>query len=256
MRHRTTGTGYDDGGARHEDTVEPTDRFARGTLAGGPPADVVLDEAVVIARAIQDMVAHSIRELHIMAARTGACGSAITHGIERSLLALVPAQRMAAEMIDLAYLDARRLVLRREPSELGELLLESIERYVLPVQHRALQLDIRHTTRSRVDRDRTQRVIGSFLHSAVAYGHPGSPLVIRLEEHERRATISIANVGPGLTSAQSRAIFERRYPTGTRSLPIGLYVSRKIVEAHGGKVGADSTPSVGAAFWFTLPVTP
>ena len=60
--------------------------------------------------------------------------------------------------------------------------------------------------------------------------------------------------GPGLTSAQAHSVFERRYPTGSRPLPIGLYVSRKIVEAHGGEVGVDSTPSVGATFWFALPV--
>lgn len=254
MKHRRGSTSGD---AVHEEEprVEPTDRFARSSLPGGIGAEIALDEAVVIARAIQDSVAHSITELQVMAERAAAYGSAITHGIDRSLLALLPAHRMAAEMIDLAYLDARRLTLRREPTELGVLLSESIDRYVLPLQRRAVQLDIRHTTKSRIDRARTERVIGSFLHSAVTYGYPGSPLVIRLEEHDRRATISIANAGPGLTSAQARAIFERRYPTGTRALSIGLYVSRKIVEAHGGKVGVDSTPSVGATFWLTLPVT-
>ncbi len=252
MKHRRA-SGHDDTAARHEETIEPTGRFARGTLT--MPPDVALDEAVVIAKAIQETMAHTIHELHVMAERAGACGSAIIHGIDRSLLALLPAHRMAAEMIDLAYLDARRLTLRREPSELGALLSESVDRYILPVQRRAVQLDIRQTTKSRIDRDRTQRVIGSFLHSAVTYGYPGSPLVVRLEEHERRATVSIANSGPGLTSAQAKAIFERRYPTGTRALPIGLYVSRKIIEAHGGKVGVESTPSVGATFWFTMPVT-
>ncbi len=255
MKHRWGSGSEDTAASEAEPRVEPTDRFARVTLPGGTSADIALDEAVVLAKAIQDTVATSIHELHVMAERAGACGSAITHGIDRGLLALMPAERMAAEMIDLAYLDARRLVLRREPSELGDLLSESVERYILPARRQAVQLDIRPTTKSRIDRDRTQRVIGSFLHSAVTFGYPGSPLAIRLEEHDRRATVSFANAGPGLTSAQSRAIFERRHPTASRTPPIGLYVSRKIVEAHGGKAGVESTPSVGATFWFTIPVT-
>ncbi|MBA3457007.1 MAG: hypothetical protein H0T42_28220 [Deltaproteobacteria bacterium] len=218
--------------------------------------DPPLDETLVVAKAIQDTITQALSELHLMSERAGAAGSAITHGIERSLLALLPAQRMAAEMADLAQLDARRLLLRREPAELGELLTETVDHCVLPHQRRAVQLDLRTTTKLRIDRERIQRVIASFLHSAITYGYPVSPIVIRLEEEDRRACVSISDVGPGLTATQSRAIFERRNPAAARTQPIGLYISRKIVEAHGGEVGIDSTPSVGATFWFALPVTP
>lgn len=257
MKHRR-GSGHSEEATQREGTepcIEPTGRFARGSFTGGAPTERSLDESVVLAKAIQDTVAHSLQELHVMAERAGAAGAAITHGIDRSLLMLLPAQRMAGELVDLAYLDARRLVLRRESIELSDLVTESVERYVLPAQRSGVQLVIRQTTKSRIDRDRLQRVIGGFLQSAVTYGFPGSAIVVRVDEHDRRASVSISNAGPGLTSAQAHSIFERRYPTGSRPLPIGLYVSRKIVEAHGGEVGVDSTPSVGATFWFALPVT-
>lgn len=257
MKHRR-GSGHSEEATQREGTdpcIEPTGRFARVSFAGGGAAtDRSLDEAVVLAKAIQDTVGQALHELHVMAERAGASGAAITHGIDRSLLVLLSTQRIAGELVDLAYLDARRLVLRREPTELGEVVTKSVERYVLPVQRSGVQVDIRQTTKSRIDRDRVQRVIGGFLQSAVTYGYPSSPIVIRVEEHERRASVSISNAGPGLTSAQAHSIFERRYPTGGRPLPIGLYVSRKIVEAHGGEVGVDSTPSIGATFWFALPV--
>lgn len=259
MKHRR-GSGHGDDASRRDsqDTrTEQTGRFARGTLTTSQPlsADAGLDEALVIAKGVQDTIAQVINELHLMSERAGTAGPGITHGIDRSLHALMPAQRMAAEIADLAYIDARRLVLRREPTELGELLTETVDHYVLPVQRRAVHLDLRHTSKSRIDRERMQRVIASFLHSAVTYGFPGSPVVIRLEEDDRRACVSMSDVGPGLTSTQAHAIFERRHPAGGRTQPIGLYVSRKIVEAHGGEVGVDSTPSVGTTFWFALPVT-
>lgn len=257
MKH-LRGSGHTDDATRREGpepSIEPTGKFARGTVSGGLSTERSLDEAVVLAKAIGETVAQALHELHMLAERSGACASSITHGIDRGLVALLPAQRMAAEMVDIAYLDARRLTLRREPTELGELVTESVDRYVVPLHRHAVQVEIRPTTKCRIDRERIQRVIGGFLQSAITYGYPHSPMLVRLEEHDRRATLSISNPGPGLTSAQAHAIFERRYPTGSRSLPIGLYVSRKIVEAHGGEVGVDSTPSVGATFWFALPVT-
>ena len=259
MKHRRGGS--DDGGSGpcdvrdiHGEVTERLPRIARGTDHGIDSVVRTVDEGVMIAKVVQDNIAVSITELRALAERAAASGPHIAHRVDRSLVSLLSAQRLVGEMVDLACLEAARLVLRREPTELSGLVTETVDHCVIPAQRRSVQIDSRHSTRCRVDRERVARVIGSFLQAAVTYGYPSSPIVIRIEEMNHRASVSMANVGPGMTTTQARAIFEKRQTLPTRGNGIGLFVSRKIVEAHGGAVEIDTIPSVGTTFAFRLPV--
>jgi K+-sensing histidine kinase KdpD len=234
--------------------TERIPRFARGTNHGTESVVTTLDEGVMIAKAVQDNMAVAIAELRATAERAAFYGPAITHRTERSLASLLAGQRLVGEMIDLACLEAGRLVLRREPTVLSVLLTETVEHCILPVHRRHVQIDTRHPTRCRIDRERIGRVIGSFLHAALTYGYLGSPVVIRVEEQDHRACVLMTDVGPGVTTTQAQAMFQKRQPSTGRGNAVGLYVSRKIIEAHGGSVGIDTIPSVGTTFCFRLPV--
>jgi signal transduction histidine kinase len=91
--------------------------------------------------------------------------------------------------------------------------------------------------------------------NALKHGGPDAPVVVRLEVHDSRARISIIDSGPGMTPAAARDIFDR-YRHGERSAGygLGLYISRHIVEAHGGELRVDSAPGAGSKFYFELPV--
>jgi signal transduction histidine kinase len=79
-------------------------------------------------------------------------------------------------------------------------------------------------------------------------------VTVRLEIHRRVARISVIDGGPGLTAEECRAVFER-YRRGSRDgHGLGLYISRRIVEAHGGRIGVASTPGKGCRFYFELPL--
>src|SRR5690606_13760352 len=75
-----------------------------------------------------------------------------------------------------------------------------------------------------------------------------------------RACVSVIDSGPGIPNDEVATLFHkyRRASTsrGHNGSGIGLYVSRKIVEAHGGSVGVESVPGAGSRFYFELPVSP
>ena len=71
--------------------------------------------------------------------------------------------------------------------------------------------------------------------------------------------IAVADAGPGLTEEDLPRLFQRYY-RGQRhegeGLGLGLFIVRKLVEAHGGRIWAESRPGEGATFTFTLPAAP
>jgi len=74
------------------------------------------------------------------------------------------------------------------------------------------------------------------------------------------ALVSVADLGIGIAADELPRLFQRFYRTretgSTEGLGLGLYITRKLVEAHGGRIWAESPgPGQGATFYFTLPVT-
>ncbi len=111
------------------------------------------------------------------------------------------------------------------------------------------------------DEGRLEQVVGNLLSNAVKYAPAGSEIVVRVEELADVVRVSVTDQGPGLPSDIQTQVFERFYrAAGTarraQGLGLGLYVSRLLVEAHGGEIGVRSTPGRGATFFFTVPRRP
>jgi DNA-binding response OmpR family regulator len=106
-----------------------------------------------------------------------------------------------------------------------------------------------------------EEVVINLLDNAVRYTPAESPISIQLSLIENWLQISIVDQGSGIPSEESSKIFEKyvRGESEEEGTGLGLYISRKIVEAHGGRIWVDSPPSgktQGAAFTFTLPILP
>jgi signal transduction histidine kinase len=105
------------------------------------------------------------------------------------------------------------------------------------------------------------QILANLLANAVKYGRPGSAVVATIERDGRELSVSVASHGGPLTSDEIEHIFERFHRTdaakleGIEGAGLGLYITRSLVEAHGGHVSAVSTPDGMNTFRFTLPTT-
>ena len=81
-------------------------------------------------------------------------------------------------------------------------------------------------------------------------------MTVRLDARGTMACVSVIDHGPGLTPDESRVMFERyrRGSTTQQGYGLGLYTSRRIVEAHRGRIGIASQPGRGSRFFFELPL--
>jgi signal transduction histidine kinase len=167
--------------------------------------------------------------------------------------------RLIYDVIDVCTLSAGRLALRRSPCELGHLLADVIERVVPTADRSRVTLETGDAAEAMIDALRIERVIANLLDNALKYTPANGPVVVRLTREARSAQISICDAGPGLSPAEIEIVFEpyQRASTsrGRAGTGLGLYVSKQIVEAHGGSIGVESVRGVGARFFFALPMS-
>ncbi|HYR18815.1 MAG TPA: ATP-binding protein [Myxococcales bacterium] len=126
--------------------------------------------------------------------------------------------------------------------EAGVSLLADIAEPVLPVL---------------ADPERVALVFDNLLSNAVRHSPPGGRVVLRAEAEGGKVRFEVADQGSGIPPEYRERVFEKffRIPgTKGEGIGLGLYISREIVRAHGGDMGADGEPGRGARFWFTLPV--
>jgi signal transduction histidine kinase len=165
--------------------------------------------------------------------------------------------RLVYELMDACTLSRGRFSIRRAPCELGALVIGAVDRAVpSPERHRVI-LDVGERAEVMADELRIERVIANLIDNALKYTPSGGGIAVRLTADEASAQVSVCDTGPGLTSEEIEILFQpyRRAAT-SRARPgtgLGLYVSKQIVEAHGGTIGVESIRGNGARFHFALP---
>jgi signal transduction histidine kinase len=110
--------------------------------------------------------------------------------------------------------------------------------------------------RLEVDPERIFRVLSNLLGNAIKFTPEGGTITIRTERRADDLSIAVADTGPGIAADQLPHIFERYWKDQSTSQPgsgLGLYIAHGIVEAHGGKIWAESS-AAGARFTFSLPL--
>jgi signal transduction histidine kinase len=172
--------------------------------------------------------------------------------------------RLVNEMLDIARIQAGRLALRPEPTDLGALVREVVQEHQQRAPQRTIDLDVPSPEEVLVcaDAERLAQVLASYLSNAVKYSAADQPVMVGLHKKGSAARVWVRDRGPGLPAAEQARIWERFYRVpgighqdgASVGLGLGLHISRGIVERQGGQVGVASTPGEGAIFWFTVPL--
>ncbi|MDX2088391.1 MAG: HAMP domain-containing sensor histidine kinase [Kofleriaceae bacterium] len=159
--------------------------------------------------------------------------------------------------LDLSQFDAERVALDLEPIDLMLLADGVVERAIASSQRPRVTLIASPSVVVMADAARIERVLANLLVNALNYTMAHSSIYIVVEAYPDRARVSVSDEGPGISPEDASFVFQkfRRAPTsqGRDGYGLGLDVSRKIIEAHGGRIGLDSRPGDGSQFYFELP---
>jgi signal transduction histidine kinase len=178
--------------------------------------------------------------------------------IQRSAVRM---EHMIDELLDMATIQAKGLMLERTRQEIGSLVMAAVEAHQAKAASNGIRL-VRECEPTNVtvscDRDRVERVFGNMIGNAIKFCRPGDLIYVRCRVVDDVVVFSISDTGPGIPPEQVPHLFEPYWSAGRQAIKkgtgLGLYICKGIVEAHGGKLWVESTVSEGTEFFFTLPM--
>jgi len=160
-------------------------------------------------------------------------------------------------VLESARLQSRTLQLRFQPLRLDAVIRDVIAR--LRVRHRELEVNTQLDSTPSIQGDgvRLAQVIENLFTNAIKYA-PGAPIDVTLRQMGEDVRFAFHDHGPGIDNESLPFIFDRFYRarnektiTGTG---LGLYICKQIIEAHRGKIWAESNPGQGTTFLIELPI--
>jgi PAS domain S-box-containing protein len=172
------------------------------------------------------------------------------------------AQRMEAmirEIIESSHLESGALVLHRSPVHLSQLAAQVAAQVPPEERPRVEVIPAPGGPLVSVDRDRIERVLMNLLQNALKYSAPEAPVRIEVREDAREMVIAVIDRGVGIPAHELPEIFQRfvrarEAQARSDGFGLGLYIARLIVEAHGGRVWAESVVGTGSRIGFALPL--
>lgn len=192
----------------------------------------------------------------VLSKKTMAREASAAEGIRKS------GQRMNAmigDLVESARLEAGPLALNKQPVDLVGLVTDLVQRIGTAEDRERIEV-VTAAKLPKVPADpfRIERAIVNLVTNALKYSMAPSPVVLRVGREDGNALVSVTDYGVGIPPEDLPHLFQRFYRARTAKkaggLGLGLYITRLIVEAHGGRVWVKSQLGKGSTFSFTLPL--
>jgi PAS domain S-box-containing protein len=184
----------------------------------------------------------------------------LSKGIEQTVKAANTLSRMISDLADVSHIESRRLEVARRPIDLDVLVRESVERQRVISPDRVINLQIGSAIpKVNADPIRMEQVLGNVLVNALKYSEPETAVDLEVRSLDDEVRVLVTNRGPGISAEELPKLFDRYYRTAraragsARGLGLGLYIAKGLMEAHGGRIWAESRPGQ-TTFQFALPV--
>lgn len=167
---------------------------------------------------------------------------------------------LIGRLLDVSRIRLGRLQVSRKPTDIVNLATQVADELQVTTQvhHIRVQAEA-HRIVGNWDPAALRQVLNNLIGNAIKYAVPG-PIDVRLWQEDGQALVSVTDYGPGIPPEQQAKIFEAFRPGPAEQyrkadgLGLGLYITRGIVEAHGGRIGLESQVGVGTTFTFSLPL--
>ncbi len=169
--------------------------------------------------------------------------------------------QLAQELLDLSTIEAGQMPMQVAAVAVHDVIDEQV--YHFEPQAQQKQIALSNTTPiglyADLDRKLIGRVLGNLIHNAIKFTPKNGQITIGAETTADKITVSVRDTGAGIPPEDLPRIFERFYKVdqarGKSGTGLGLAIARHVVEAHGGKIWAESKPGKGAVFFFTIPAS-
>lgn len=167
--------------------------------------------------------------------------------------------RLINELLDIARLEEGRLRLRRQPVEVNEIARRVVERIAARAEKHSINLRSDGIVpKVMADPDKVEQVLTNLVENAIKYTEEGE-VTVTCSADDGWLSVSVSDQGEGIPAEHRQHVFGKFFRRGERAgspsgTGLGLYISKGLIEAHGGKIWVEEAPGGGATFTFTLPL--
>jgi len=168
---------------------------------------------------------------------------------------------MIQDLVDMARGETAQLVLNPVAIDLGRAVPDLIQRMPDVLEASRIRVEIpKGLPHVRADPNRLERVVTNLLSNALKFSPPQTEVLVAAEKLDGEVKLSVTDRGVGIPPEVIPRLFQRYYRAAatrkTTGLGLGLYITRLLVEAMGGRIWVESEVGKGSTFSFTLPLAP
>jgi len=169
--------------------------------------------------------------------------------------------RLIDRLIDLSRLKAGLMEVKKAPKSISKLLREAVAESQIRTPRYQLVLNLpKRLPRVNIDARHIREVLDNLIDNATRYSEEGKEVMVTARRVRQKLLISVTDQGIGIAAEELERVFDRMYRAKQRmsddpgGMGLGLAISKGLVEAHGGRIWAESEQGKGSTFFFTLPL--
>ena len=242
---------------------DSTDRFLRSERMHSDDAVVNRDDFLaIVTHDLRDLLGGIVVSAAVISRsaaqnKEGSNTLAETQRIQRYAARM---NRLIGDLTDVASIDAGKLAIAPSLRDLATLIAEAEDSFKATASVKGISVLSAITAGPLLavfDYDRIMQVVANLISNSLRFTPEGGKIIISGERDAANVRLSVVDTGTGIPEGALDSIFERFSQAGRKDrrgrLGLGLYISRCIIEAHGGQIWAQSEPGAGAKILFTLP---
>jgi signal transduction histidine kinase len=163
-------------------------------------------------------------------------------------------------MLDVSTMEARRFSVMPAPCSVARIARETSEMFASLAAQRQVRLEQRVDGSGLAilaDRERVLQVLSNLLGNALKFTPAGGQVTLSVERQGPVVRFAVVDTGPGIAGENLAHVFDRFWKDetpGKKGTGLGLFIAKGIIDAHDGRIWAESEPGRGARFYFTLPI--
>jgi K+-sensing histidine kinase KdpD len=169
--------------------------------------------------------------------------------------------RLIGDLVDVTSIDAGKLAIVPVEGDVAALVAEATDTFQPAAREKGVSLSAAvpgGPLLAPFDHDRLLQVFANLIANAIKFTPSGGRIVVGVEAPRGLIRFGVSDTGEGIPATMLEAIFERFWQAGKndrRGMGLGLYISKSIVDAHQGRIWAESELGQGTRVYFTLPVS-
>ncbi len=167
------------------------------------------------------------------------------------------------QVLDAAKMEAGRFTIEKTPSDMGDVIQTTVETFLPQANKKQILIstDIYYPLpKVEFDAIRISQVLNNLISNSLKFTPAGGKIVVSAKPGNGMLTVSVSDNGIGIPENEQKDLFSKYYQLRTtphqlakKGTGLGLYITKGIVEAHGGVVGVTSKPNQGTTIYFSLP---